>query len=143
VIVLYRSGEPGVPGLVTDSLPVDAELMSTLSRALDDIFSWIPGRCVQARLIKIGPGGRMESHVDVNFMPEANLARLHLVITTNPEVYFIINGQRLSFREGELWYLNNGLPHEVHNPGSTDRIHLVVDVVKDSAFYTLLRNCRP
>ena len=34
---------------------------------------------------------------------------------------------KVEFGEGDVFELNNGMPHMVHNTGSSDRIHLIVD----------------
>lgn len=52
---------------------------------------------------------------------------MHIPVQTNPDVAFYIQEERIPMAEGECWYLNLSLPHRVHNAGTTDRIHLVVD----------------
>jgi hypothetical protein len=42
-------------------------------------------------------------------------------------VEFYVDDMRVVMEPGECWYLDLSRPHRVHNRGSTDRVHLVVD----------------
>jgi mannose-6-phosphate isomerase-like protein (cupin superfamily) len=55
--------------------------------------------------------------------------RVHIPIQTNQEVEFAVAGQPLPMSEGDCWYVNFNLPHRIHNRGTTDRVHLVIDCV--------------
>jgi quercetin dioxygenase-like cupin family protein len=55
------------------------------------------------------------------------MVRLHIPITTNAQLEFYLNKQRVIMQEGECWFLNFNYPHAVNNLGKTDRIHLVMD----------------
>ncbi len=79
------------------------------------------------RLLRLKPGARVREHCDHMLGLEYGEARLHVPVTTNPDVDFVVNGQRLAMNPGETWYINFTLPHRVHNRGTTDRIHLVID----------------
>lgn len=80
------------------------------------------------RLMRLTPGSRILEHED--FDPDAvnGTARLHLPITTNAGVEFLLNREPVTMRAGELWYLRLSEPHAVANRGETDRVHLVADV---------------
>jgi aspartyl/asparaginyl beta-hydroxylase (cupin superfamily) len=43
---------------------------------------------------------------------------------------------------GEWWYLDQRKPHTARNGGSTDRIHLVCDVVATQELHDLLSSAR-
>ena len=79
------------------------------------------------RLMKLNAGALIKEHTDHDMHMEAGEARLHIPVRTNTDVAFYIQEDRIPMREGECWYLNLSLPHRVHNAGSTDRIHLVID----------------
>ena len=81
------------------------------------------------RLLKVGPGSRILEHKDYNLSLEDGEIRLHVPVTTNPEVEFFVDGGRVDMQAGECWYVNFNLPHRVANLGATSRIHLVMDCV--------------
>ncbi len=80
------------------------------------------------RLLKLGPGARIREHKDYNLGLEDGEIRLHIPVMTNPAVEFYLDGERLVLDEGECWYVNFNLPHRVENRGTTERVHLVVDI---------------
>jgi len=55
--------------------------------------------------------------------------RIHIAVTTNPDVEFELNRSRVLLAPGEAWYLRLSDKHRVANKGSTDRVHLVIDAL--------------
>jgi len=66
---------------------------------------------------------------------------MHIPITTNRDVSFILDGETLDMKPGECWYLNVNHVHSVSNNGKTDRVHLVIDGQRndwsDDIFFSL------
>ena len=79
------------------------------------------------RFLRLQAGSVIKEHKDYNLSLEDGELRLHIPVTTNPDVEFVLNGKRVVMNPGELWYCNFNLPHSVANRGATDRIHLVID----------------
>jgi hypothetical protein len=90
------------------------------------------------RLLRLGPGSRIREHRDHRLGYEDGQVRIHVPITTNPEVDFVVNGDKLRMNAGESWYVNFNLPHRVVNRGTTPRVHLVIDCVVDDWLRALL-----
>ncbi len=88
-------------------------------------------RCPQtsARLLRLAPGSAIREHRDYELAFEDGEVRLHVPVSTSPEVEFVLDGQPVPMAPGECWYLNLNLPHRVTNRGVTHRVHLVVDCV--------------
>ncbi len=84
------------------------------------------------RLMKLAPGSRIKEHRDYDLDPEHGHVRLHIPVVTNPDVEFLLNGNRVSMNPGECWYLRLSDPHRVANRGTTDRVHMVVDAAVNS-----------
>jgi quercetin dioxygenase-like cupin family protein len=91
-------------------------------------------RCpvTSVRLMRLAAGSRIHEHHDHDLMAEAGVARIHVPITTNPGVTFVLNGTAVAMVPGEAWYLRLADPHAVRNEGASDRVHLVLDVVVDA-----------
>jgi len=87
-------------------------------------------RCplLAVRLLRLRPGARIREHRD-HLSLENGEIRVHVPVTTNPDVDFVVNGVRLAMNPGEAWYINFNLPHRVANRGTTDRVHLVLDCI--------------
>ena len=99
--------------------PAFSSALDTLSAQGCEIYS--------ARLMRLHAGAEIGEHRDHGVGAENGEARLHIPITTNPCVEFVIDGKKAPMQPGELWYMNADRPHSVANRGETDRIHLVID----------------
>jgi hypothetical protein len=91
------------------------------------------------RLLALGPGARIREHRDYRLGYETGDVRIHIPVTTSPEVEFIHDGDRVEMRVGEAWYLDFNLPHSVANPGTSRRIHLVIDCLLNPWLDALLQ----
>lgn len=60
--------------------------------------------------------------------------RLHLPIVTDENVEFIIDDERIHFKEGIIYELNNLIPHGVENNSDNDRIHIIIDLIEKKDF---------
>ncbi|RVT79585.1 aspartyl/asparaginyl beta-hydroxylase domain-containing protein [Flavobacterium sufflavum] len=83
------------------------------------------------RLLNLGAGAEVKPHTDHSLGYEDGMFRLHIPIITNSNVEFILDGKRLIMNEGECWYLNANFIHSVKNGGNNDRIHLVIDGIRN------------
>lgn len=96
---------------------------------------------VSARLLRLGAGAFIKPHTDHELGYEDGYFRLHVPIVTNPDVTFILDGNRLPMLPGECWYINANFEHSVTNAGTTDRVHLVIDGIRnqwtDDLFFSL------
>ena len=91
------------------------------------------------RLLKLDVGAEVKPHSDNCLGYEDGCFRLHIPIITNSEVEFILDGNRLIMNEGECWYIDANFTHSVANRGNNNRIHLVIDGLRndwtDALFY--------
>jgi len=80
-------------------------------------------RVVLARLL---PGCQIDAHLD-SHASFSVAHRIHVPLLTNPEVEFIVGGERVVTRPSYAFELNNKMVHSVANRGSTARVHLIFD----------------
>lgn len=80
------------------------------------------------RILFLPPGGHIKNHFDFHTSFQFGLLRLHIPILTHPDVAFIIDGQRMSWKAGELWYGDFSRVHSVKNDSQMVRVHVVIDV---------------
>lgn len=80
------------------------------------------------RLMKLGTGSSIKEHTDYDLDIESGFVRLHIPITTSPEVEFLLNGDPVVMQPGECWYLRLSDPHSLNNPSDRDRVHIVLDM---------------
>lgn len=84
-------------------------------------------RLGRVMLNRIRSGGRIYPHADT---PEhaQYWDRFHYVVTAAPGVLFRCGEEQVQMGQGELWWFQNALEHEVVNNSAVDRIHLIIDV---------------
>ncbi len=96
---------------------------------------------LSVRLLRLEVGAEIKPHTDHELGYEDGQFRLHIPIVTNPEIEFILDGERLTMLPGECWYTNVNLVHSVANRGTIDRVHLVIDGERnawtDELFFSL------
>ena len=83
------------------------------------------------RLLSLSPNSFIKEHKDASAGYEDGFFRIHIPIQTNEKVVFRVNGKQLPMQVGECWYANFNLPHFVSNEGENDRIHLVIDCLRN------------
>lgn len=83
------------------------------------------------RLLSLSPGSYIAPHTDPALGYAFGCFRVHIPIQTGKDVQFQVDGTDLVMQPGECWYANFDLPHSVRNSGSFDRIHLVMDCVRN------------
>lgn len=143
VIPLYtkNGNEEHIFALSTDdSLVVETPILKNCTYFKTVIASFkFP--ILSARLLKLGVGAEIKPHRDHNLGYEDNCFRLHIPITTNDDVSFILDGDLLKMHPGTCWYTNVNFIHSVANKGKSDRVHLVIDgernVWSDDLFFSL------
>jgi len=121
------SQEPGWPRLADVALPL-----------MDDIISRLyppGGTVIRAMAAKLLSGKKITPHVDRH--PSFHCGhRIHVPITTNPRVRFMIDGQPYQLQVGQAYELNNQKTHSVMNKGDEDRITFIFDYVPPDAVST-------
>lgn len=111
----------------------------TRAPAIAALLAELGGAQKAVRLMRLRPGARILEHADHDPDGERPAARLHVPVTTNDAVSFHLNGLPVAMAPGELWYLRLSDPHRAANAGTTDRVHLVVDLWVDDRLSALLR----
>ncbi len=84
------------------------------------------GTIVRAMAAKLVAGGKITPHRDSH--PSFHCGhRIHVPITTNPRVRFMIDGRPYQMEVGQAYEINNQMVHSVMNKGAEDRISFIFD----------------
>ena len=112
--------EPGWPRLARTALPLMNDIITR--------FYPPGGAVIRAMAAKLLAGQKITPHVDKH--PSFHHGhRIHVPVTTNPRVRFMIDGRPYQFKVGEAYEINNQLTHSVMNKGNEDRITFIFDYV--------------
>lgn len=131
-----------VPATDASQVFMDTELMAQCPY-IKSIMELLPGEKKAIRLLKLEPGAVIKEHRDHDLCYEQGEARIHIPVTTNPQVEFYLEGERIIMKEGECWYLNFNLPHRIVNGGTADRVHLVIDCLVNDDMKALFEQGEP
>lgn len=86
------------------------------------------GTVIRAMAAKLLTGGKISPHADSH--PSFHRGhRIHVPITTNSRVRFMIDGRPHRLKVGEAYEINNQKNHSVMNKGREDRITFIFDYV--------------
>jgi hypothetical protein len=86
------------------------------------------GTIIRAMAAKLLAGGKIRPHIDTH--PSFHCGhRIHVPITTNPRVRFMIDGRPHQLQVGNAYEINNQKNHSVMNKGAEDRITFIFDYV--------------
>jgi len=86
------------------------------------------GTIIRAMAAKLLAGSIIRPHKDSH--PSFHHShRIHVPITTNPRVRFMIDGRPYKLQVGQAYELNNQRLHSVMNKGPDDRITFIFDYV--------------
>ncbi|MEO2021702.1 MAG: aspartyl/asparaginyl beta-hydroxylase domain-containing protein [Pirellulaceae bacterium] len=112
--------EPGWDRIAEVALPLMNDII---------INSYPPGGTViRAMAAKLLAGGKITPHVDKH--PSFHVGhRIHVPLTTNPRVRFMIDGRPHQLQPGNAYEINNQKTHSVMNKGKEDRITFIFDYV--------------
>lgn len=101
--------------------PVACAFLKEIAEALDSELS-------RAKIVCLPAGRRVYPHVDRG---EYYLLRnrYHLVLKSTHGSWLKAADEEVRMREGELWWFDNDQPHEAHNDGDEDRIHMIFDLL--------------
>ena len=86
------------------------------------------GTIIRAMAAKLVAGGRITPHFDAHQSFRFG-HRIHIPITTNAGVRFMIDGRPYQFEIGKGYEINNQKTHSVMNRGKEDRVTFIFDYV--------------
>ena len=117
--------EPGWDRLADVAVPVMHDIIGRFYPA--------GGTIIRAMAAKLLVGGKIKPHRDTH--PSFHRGhRIHVPITTNSRVRFMLDGRPYQFEVGQAYEINNQKNHSVMNKGKEDRISFIFDYVPPAEF---------
>lgn len=111
---------PGWDRLAEVAVPVMREIISNHYPA--------GGEVIRAVAAGLNAGGKIKAHTDLHQSFHC-AHRIHVPITTNPKVWFTIDGRPYQLKVGQAYEVNNQKLHSVVNKGGEDRITFIFDYI--------------
>lgn len=86
------------------------------------------GTIIRAMAARLAAGGIIKPHRDKH--PSFHYGhRIHIPISTNPRVRFMIDGRPYRMEVGQVYEINNQQQHSVMNKGDEGRVNFIFDYV--------------
>ena len=115
--------EEGWDLLASDALPL-------MQKILEDHYP-PGGTIIRAMAARLGPGGIIKPHRDKH--PSFHYGhRIHIPLTTNPRVRYMLEGRPYHMDVGRVYEINNQKQHSVMNKGEDWRVNFIFDYVPPS-----------
>ena len=108
--------------------------------SLKRFFDPFESRVLTFRLNGLMPGSGLGAHEESIVSGDRIRLRFHLPIFTNPEAALLVDDEKFHFREGYVYFFNNGCVHSAVNQGKSNRYHLVWDMWLDEWIHENLLN---
>lgn len=135
LVMIFTTGEgwPNIEIVKESAWDLLADEAVPLMHSILKQFYPAGGTIVRAMAAKLLSGGIIKPHTDKHPSFHAG-HRIHIPITTNSRVRFMIDGQPYQFEVGKAYELNNQKTHSVMNKGKEDRITFIFDYVPRDKF---------
>jgi len=111
---------PGWDRLADVAVPVMQEIISK--------HYPMGGEVIRAMAANLIAGANIKAHSDIHQSFHC-AHRIHVPISTNPKVWFTIDGRPFQFEVGQAYEINNQKQHSVVNKGDQDRITFIFDYI--------------
>jgi len=100
------------------------------------------GEVIRAVVANLVAGANIKAHNDIHQSFHC-AHRIHVPITTNPKVWFTINGRPYQLQPGQAYEVNNQKQHSVVNKGAEGRITFIFDYMPPGPLATDSKRMRP
>ena len=100
------------------------------------------GEVIRAVVANLVAGANIKAHNDIHQSFHC-AHRIHVPITTNPKVWFTINGRPYQLQPGQAYEVNNQKQHSVVNKGTEGRITFIFDYMPPGPLATDSKRTRP
>lgn len=130
VALRSASGDPFDISSIPGNTYVNTPLAETCAY-FREVLSAFQFEMETVRLLRLGPGSMIHPHKDPAAGYQDNCIRIHIPVTTNAQTSITVAGETRYMKPGECWYADFSQEHSVRNDGKTDRVHLVIDGLRN------------
>jgi hypothetical protein len=122
-----------VPSLTRDII------IPALNPLIQLLLNSIPNyKIVRGELVNLLPGVSLTEHIDIYWFHKFS-RRIHVPLITNLSSELTFEGRPYHLESGKVYEINNRIVHSGYNKGTTDRIHLILDMMPSDVFLNALQ----
>lgn len=97
-----------------------------------ELLARLPFGNESVRFLNLAARSEIKTHRDLGMAYRFGCFRLHIPVLTSNDIEMKVDGVQVDMKAGECWYADFDLPHSVYNPGTSERVHLVIDGVRNA-----------
>ena len=101
---------------------------------IEELEKRFDSKVARSMLIRLPAGEKILPHPDSGHYL-MSVHRCHIPVQTNPDVLFTVGSTTINMKVGQGYEINNSKWHRVENNGTTDRMHLLVDLMPNNYKY--------
>lgn len=134
--IIVRGPDPTSPDLFNSLASVDyqyanADALPECHRLIESVTSLLPSLAVgRIFVVSLRAGGHITAHADEGAYAEAH-HRFHLCLSSEEGNTFHCGDESIHMLPGTIWTFNHQIEHEVFNRSDRDRVHIIIDVIKE------------
>jgi capsular polysaccharide biosynthesis protein len=135
--IFLRSGHKPVPmGISGNDIHPSREtnnaaLYPNIMALLNDFATKVNGELSRATIVRLKPGGVVYPHIDEGDYYRYR-DRYHIVIDSRDGSEMVSGNEKLTWREGEVWWFDNKAMHDAANPSDEYRVHIIFDILPEA-----------
>jgi hypothetical protein len=109
-------------------------LINSVTPLINLILERMQGyKIVRGELVNLIAGKSLVEHIDIYWFHKES-RRIHIPITTNEHSKLTFEGRPHHLSVGNVYEINNRILHSGYNNGTSDRIHLILDMMPIDVF---------
>ena len=90
-------------------------------------------KMVRGEIVNLTPGKSLSPHIDIHWFHRES-RRIHIPVVTNRDSFLTFENRKYHLEVGKVYEINNRIIHSGFNNGSTDRIHVILDMMPGDTF---------
>lgn len=90
-------------------------------------------KMVRGEIVNLTPGKSLSPHIDIHWFHRES-RRIHIPVVTNRDSFLTFENRKYHLEVGKVYEINNRIIHSGFNNGSTDRIHVILDMMPVDTF---------
>lgn len=106
-------------------------------KILESISKQLGGVLGRVQVVSLTSYGNVPEHIDIGSYYALH-ERYHLVVDSEKSE-MVVNKKIYTFKSGDIFYLENRLPHSAKNETAQERVHIIFDILPKSFFKRILR----
>ena len=96
-------------------------------------------KLVRGEIVNLLPGRSLTPHIDIHWFHKES-KRIHVPILTNSDSFLTFEDRPYQLRIGKVYEINNRIVHSGFNYGTTDRVHVIIDMMSADTFSHAVTN---